>query len=182
MFIEFEAAFDHIDRNALYYKLYPIGISSKCVIILKVLYKRTESGIWNGKEVSEGFETGSGVKQGCLLSPSLIFLNDLISSLNGGGSAAYARARALHHTDDILLLVETPNSLQDMINSLSDHCAAWNLKVNLCKSKVQAVRGGTNKWLYRGEQIEIATSYRYLGVLFSSNLSLNNHIKNKLTD
>lgn len=73
-FVDFRAAFDTINRSALFYKLFNLGISSKFMRALEEIYQQTTAKIYNGQEQSESFEINSGVKQGCNLSPLLFAL------------------------------------------------------------------------------------------------------------
>uniref|UniRef100_T1H9V3 Reverse transcriptase domain-containing protein n=1 Tax=Rhodnius prolixus TaxID=13249 RepID=T1H9V3_RHOPR len=66
-----ESAFDSPDRNHLYCKLYNLGLSTKFINVLQGLYRNTESSVWTVDGVTSSFPTGTGLKQGCLLSPML---------------------------------------------------------------------------------------------------------------
>ena len=72
-FVDFEKAFDSIDRTVLWKLLRHYGLPTKFVTLIKNMYEGfTGHVIFNG-QVSEGFQIGTGVRQGCLLSP-LLFL------------------------------------------------------------------------------------------------------------
>ncbi|XP_055904042.1 uncharacterized protein LOC129939883 [Eupeodes corollae] len=182
------AAFDTIDRRALLYKLYGVGLSRKFGRVLEALYKETHAAVWNGAELSDWFETGSGVKQGCALSPTLfaLFIDDLIDYLPGGVVFAGESIKALLFADDVVMFANSPETLQLMINRVHDYCRLWSLIVNIEKSKVMIFRksGGrtasNEKWKFNGENIEIVNDYKYLGVYFSKNLSMEKHFKEKL--
>ena len=73
-FVDFKSAFDYVSRNALFYKLNQLGLSTKVLNLIKNLYETTKCSVWTGEELSEPFETIGGVKQGCLLSPLLFSL------------------------------------------------------------------------------------------------------------
>lgn len=84
-FVDFKAAFDRVPRNLLWYKLHQKGLLTKMVKCIDQIYQNTKSVVWNGIALSDYFETNSGVKQGCLLSPLLfaLYLDDMNESLNG---------------------------------------------------------------------------------------------------
>lgn len=85
-FVDFRAAFDSIPRKSLIYKLSCMGVSTKFLKLISELYKETESAVWDGQKISEYFQTRSGVKQGCLMSPLLftLYLNDMHDALEHG--------------------------------------------------------------------------------------------------
>lgn len=187
-FVDFKAAFDSVDRNSLFYKLLNQGVSSKFINILRILYRKTESCVWDGERVSEWFETNMGVKQGCLLSPLLfaLFLNDLHDALDGGVNIARWQIKILMYADDVVILSDTPQKLQQMINQLANYCQHWNLSVNLDKSKVMIFGSGgrrarNEKWTFMDTPLEIVKSYLYLGIDLTPKLSLHQHLKKKLT-
>lgn len=144
MFVDFKAAFDTVDRNALFYKLYRMGMSRKFGRVLQKLYADTQAAVWDGEAKSEWFETRSGVRQGCALSPGLfaLFIEDLTECLPGGIDFSGSCVKALMFADDIVLLANSPESLQLMINRLYEYCSMWSLIVNLEKSKIMIFKNG----------------------------------------
>ena len=64
----------YVSRNALFYKLNQLGLSTKVLNLIKNLYETTKCSVCTGEELSEPFETIGEVKQGCLLSPLLFSL------------------------------------------------------------------------------------------------------------
>lgn len=187
-FVDFSSAFDLIPRNSLFYKLSTMGLSSKILRILQAMYECSVSRVWDGNTYSSFFPVDSGVKQGCILSPMLfsLYLNDLHDILPGGLYVANTNIKILLYADDIVILSNTPQGLQEMIDVLCDYCLMWSLKVNLAKSKIVVFRKGPRisrdlNWHFDNQDIEIVNNYKYLGVDLSYNLSFNKHIKNKLS-
>jgi hypothetical protein len=187
-FVDFSSAFDSINRTALWYKLYKIGVSTKFINVIKNLYTETRATVWTRTGISDSFETVSGLKQGCNLSGYLfsIFINDLQDSLEGGLWFKDLNIRVLMYADDIVLLASDPRQLQNMINRLDQYCSQWSLNVNLNKSKIIIFRKGgkyskNDKFFYQGEKIEIVNKYKYLGVTLTPGLSMDNHFAEKLT-
>ena len=186
-FVDFSAAFDRIPRNALLYKLATIGLSSKILNIFKKLYNGTSCQVWDGSSLSESFTVSQGVKQGCLLSPVLfsIYLNDLSDFLPCGVEIAGTVVKVLMYADDIVLLADSPENLQLMINALYDYCSCWSLKLNLDKSKIMVFRKSNRisknlRWYYGLNQVEIVNEYKYLGINLTFNLSFIKHVQSKL--
>lgn len=185
-FVDFKAAFDRVPRTALMYKLSCMGVSTKFLNLLKSLYTGTMSAVWNGSDLSEYFETLSGVKQGCILSPTLfaLFLNDLHDVLGGGLHVDEINLRVLLYADDIVILADNPNTLQAMIENLEKYCLEWNMSINMDKSKILVFRRGgrlgrNEKWFLNGLPVQTVESYVYLGVKFTSKMSFTKHIEER---
>ncbi|XP_039279722.1 uncharacterized protein LOC120350427 isoform X1 [Nilaparvata lugens] len=149
---------------------------------IKGLYRGATAAVWSQKGLSQYFDTHSGLKQGCLLSPILfsLFMDDIDESIDGGISIGGNRIKLLAYVDDIVLLATNSLSLQKMIEQLEDYCTTWNLVVNLGKSKIMVFRNGERpakfkKWWYKGRRIEVVNSYKYLEITLTSSLSLEEH-------
>jgi hypothetical protein len=68
-FIDYEQAFDSVDRRALVKVLSLYGIPDKCITVISAMYENNTAAVKVGNEVSSWFCINSGVKQGCILSP-----------------------------------------------------------------------------------------------------------------
>ena len=185
-FVDYQKAFDSVDREKAWEKFRRLNTSTKLLSMLKVIYCNVLSCVrWNGK-LSEFFSCPVGLKQGCLLSP-------IMFSLLVGDVADYIRLHGLHgfqiipggqeifsllFADDIVLLSSTPHGLQRQINNLKKASSSLGLTVNLNKTKVIVFRKGgflgrREKWSYGNEPLEVVNSYKYLGFLLTTQLSFN---------
>lgn len=187
-FVDLKAAFDRINRKALFYKLFNMGLSNKFVTLLKKLYEKTYNAVWDGESLSNWFETTMGVKQGCILSPLLfaLFLDDLDDFIGGGLRVGEVVIRILLYADDLVLFADEPDTLQNMINRLEKYCRMWSLVINMSKSNIMVMkqgggrRGMKEKWTMDGEQIEVVTKYKYLGIELTPSLNLSEHFKSRV--
>lgn len=182
-FVDFKAAFDKVPRQLLIYKLRTIGLSSKIVNLIENIYGNTRSAVWTGNEVSEYFNTYSGVRQGCLLSPLLftLYLNDLHDDLEGGLMIGELNVRLLLYADDIVLLADDVKTMQNMIAKLENYCDMWDMEVNLAKSEMIVFRKGgrlskEENFMYKGQQVNIVNEYCYLGVTLTPKMSFTKHL------
>lgn len=87
VFIDYQRAFDTINREALWEKLITSGLSCKMVNIVKSIYNRVQScvrDINNPMNMSDFFDLSLGLKQGEPLSPLLfiLFVNDIIANID----------------------------------------------------------------------------------------------------
>lgn len=75
--------------------------------------------------------------------------------------------------DDTLLLSETKEGLQNLLDSLHRYCMKWNVTVNTEKTKVMVFKNGTRvekvDFYYNNIRLDNVKNYTYLGVCLSSN-------------
>ncbi len=69
-FIDYEKAFDSLDRDTLWKLWRHYGIPEKIITIIQNNYQATSCKVLHAGQLSESFEVKTGVRQGCLLSYS----------------------------------------------------------------------------------------------------------------
>ena len=121
------------------------------------------------------FHDNIGVKQGCVLSPTLfkIFISDISKIFNESCSHVKLydeRICCLMFADDALLLSETLEGLQHALGKVNDYCENWLLKINADKTKVmifnKSGRLVKEKFTLGDDLLENVNSYTYLGLEF----------------
>jgi len=140
-FIDFKSAFDTVWRNALMYKLLRCGIGGNILQIIKNMYSEVYYCVKTQKGLSNKFISSVGVKQGCVLSPTLfnIFLSDLPDIFDQTCEPVNIFDKdinCLMFADDIVLLSESPTGLQKSQDYLDTYCKKWNLTININKQKL----------------------------------------------
>ena len=70
-FIDYAIAFDSGDRNKLWKILKEMGIPGHLTCLLRNLYAGQEATVRTGDGMTDWFQIGKGVCQGCILSPCL---------------------------------------------------------------------------------------------------------------
>ena len=95
VFIHFKKAFDRIWHNALWSAMKRFNINLKIIESIQHIYNKAESAVYFYGKIGKWFRTTTGVRQGCLLSPTLfnilleqIMNDDLynhVGSVNIGG-------------------------------------------------------------------------------------------------
>ena len=73
-FIDYTKAFDYVDHNKLWKILKEMGIPDHLICFLRNLYAGQEATVRIGHGTTHWFQTGKGVRQGCILSPCLFKL------------------------------------------------------------------------------------------------------------
>ena len=79
--------------------------------------------------------------------------------------------------DDVLLTSYCVEGLQRQINVLKHFADNFSMTVNMSKTKIIVFRKGgflaaTEVWRYDDEDVDVVNSYKYLGLCFTSKLSL----------
>ena len=197
-FVDYQKAFDTVDRKHLWSKLVTTGVTGKILTVIQNLYYQAKSCVRHNKELSEIFPCNIGVRQGENLSPLLfsIYLNDLNSLLSdrcngtkvGGHEAGldeYLNLFTLLYADDTILLSESEKDLQTALDNLSTYCTQWKLTVNTSKTKeVIFSRGKVRnipKWQFGPDEIETRYEYTYLGTSFNYNGTFNRAMAKQVT-
>ena len=176
-FVDYQKAYDLLDRSCLFHKLAKEGVSSKCVNLFKDLYSKMKLKVVTDKE-RRSFASNVGLLQGETSSPILfsLFVNDLEKSLTGnsiGVDIIDILIKILMFADDMIILSTTVEGLQNGLNNLSDYCKKWGLTVNISKTKIMVFRKGgklsdIEKWFFNGMLLDIVASFNYLGCEISS--------------
>ena len=73
-FINYEEAFDSVDRQTLWKLLRHYGVPVKIVSLIQYIYQDMGCRVVHAGQTSEQFQVKTGVRQGCLLSPFLFLL------------------------------------------------------------------------------------------------------------
>ena len=187
-FIDFKKAFDSVDRPLLYHKMQSqFGIQGQFLSIIKALYQKVSSSVKINNQISDWFDVNCGVKQGCVLSPTLfsMFINDLVDSVRATGRGLKikdANIDILMYADDVVVLAETEGDLQAILNSVSSWCRSWGISINVKKTKILHFRQKRTslsdfKFKLGDQHIEYAHEYKYLGFWFNEFLDLDDSIQ-----
>ena len=78
-FIDYAKAFDSVDHNTLWKILKEMGIPDHLTCLLRNLYAGQEATVRTGHGTTDWFQIGTGVRQGCILSPCLFTYMQSIS-------------------------------------------------------------------------------------------------------
>lgn len=185
-FVDKSAAFDTVNRRKLIRKVQKMFKSSRVTRVIRNLYKGTKAKVWDGENLSDEFETTVGVRQGCNLSGLLfnIYMNELPDKLRGGIKLkGGVIVKCLIYADDVVLVAESKDALQMMINRLVEYCEDNDLVINEEKTKVvvfgQIGRPPKEDWYIRRKKIEKVKEIKFLGVLFQTSGSLKGHMKER---
>ena len=179
--VNFLKGFDTVKRNVLWNVLLQLGIGSNMFNTPRAMYSSVLSCVRYNPRNTDYFNCMQEFKQGCLLSPVLFsFLTNEVASeilLRGKhGTQLLPREIELFvfmFAGDIALLSSTSVGLQNQLNVFYEVANRLSLLVNLEKTKIVVFRNGgylarAERWYYGSELVSVASSYKYLGLKFTT--------------
>ena len=180
------------------------SINGNVIRVIYNIYDQAKSCIKKENKLSQFFNCNVGVRQGENLSPLLfaIYLNDFeyfVSRKYNGLSFISAeidrilsdedleffiRFYVLLYADDTVVMAETPSQLQSALDSVSEYCDLWNLKVNIDKTEIVIFSKGKvrNYPVFKlcSKPVKVVEEYTYLGTVFNFNGRFTKAIKKQV--
>ena len=206
-FIDLTKAFDLVSRSGLFSLLQKIGCPPHLLAVIKSFHSNMHSTVCYNGATSKAFPVNSGVKQGCVLAPTLfgIFFSMLlqyafkdcsegvyIHTRSDGKLFNMARLRAktkvtkvlireMLFADDAALTSHTEDGLQQLVTCLSHACKEFGLTISLKKTNVMAQGTETPPRIaIDGYTLEVVENFTYLGSSISSSLSIDSEINSRI--
>lgn len=172
-YVDLRKAFDSVNRDALWRILSLRGVSPELVNLISELYSGTVSAVKCGGTISDFFPVNSGVRQGCVLAPTLFnacmdWVLGRVSESSGCGAAfGDVRISDLDFADDAVIFAETLGVLTEALETLSDEAEPLGLSVSWVKTKIQAfndILGDAVESIpVNGIDVELTERFTYLG-------------------
>ena len=148
---------------------YNIGVN--LVRVIEHLYDKATSTVLINGTFEEWFRATTGVRQSCLLSPTLfnIFLErimtdaleDHVGTISTGGRTI----KNLRFADDIDGLTGNEQELADLVSRLDNISASYGMEISAEKTKLMT--NNTNsinkKITVNGQRLETVSKFKYLG-------------------
>lgn len=209
-FVDLEKAFDSVPREALWLVLAKLGCTDKFVRIVRLLHDDMRCCVRAQSEDSEFFSVSCGVKQGCVLAPTLfamyfaVVVRDALQTLSegvriryrsdGGGIFNIARLKArtkvsyttiieIVYADDLCFVAESPMGLQRLITALAESSHKFGLKISVKKTEVMAfdtLNRGPFQMRLGDDQLKQVDHFKYLGSTITSKCLLDSEINRRI--
>ena len=140
-----------------------MGTPDQLTRLSRNLYADQEATVRTGHGTTDWFQTGKGVRQGCILSPCLFNLYAEYTMRNVGLNEAQAGIKTsrriinkLRYADDTTLMAKSEQELKSLLMKVKKESEKVGLKFNIQKTKIMASSPITS-WQIDGEAIENVT-------------------------
>ena len=145
-FIDYEKAFDSVDRNTLWKLLRHYGIPVKVTNVIRNSYTGMTCRVINGGQLTRSFQVKTGVRQGGILSPFLFLMvidwimkTTTAQRRNGIQWTLTTHLEDLDFADDLAALSHTLQQMQEKTSVLSDTSSQVGLIIHKEKTKILKV-------------------------------------------
>ena len=127
IFVDFSKAFDSVSHICLWYKLLKAGVHGRIINTLRSMYAKLQAAVVTPEGVAQFFNTLTGVRQGCQISPFLFnfYLNEFVDYCKEQGGQGVYMSEVF------------PN---DMMLMYADDMVIWGYTEQEFKQKLQIIR------------------------------------------
>ena len=156
---------DCVDHNKLWEILKEMGIPDHLTCLLRNLYVDQEGRVRTGHGITDWFEIGKEVQEGCISSPYLfnfytayIMRNARLDESQAGDKTAGRNINNLIYADDTTLMAESEEELKSLLMKVKVESEKVGLKLNIHKTKIMA-SGSITSWQIDGGKVETVTDF-----------------------
>ena len=177
VFIDFNArkAFDRVWHQALWATMRKYNINANIMRVIENLYDKAQSAVLFNGSTGEWFRTTVGVRQGCLLSPTLfnIFLERImcedLDDHEGSVSIGGRLITNFRFADDIVVNAEEGEA-DVLIDRLDRTTTRYKMEIGPDKTKVMTSNpnGFQREIKIKGQRLEEVENFKYLGAIISN--------------
>lgn len=191
-FVDLEKAFDNIKREDIWRTLHKRGVKHDLIIAVQSLYKETKNYVRTRHETSKMFETSSGVRQGCILSPLLftVVLDDAIKEAKkevkqyfvGHWNLDQIKISEITYADDMVLVGKDEETLTQNVKIYNEKLESINMRININKTKTMIIGNHNEKHtISLGDaQLEQVGKFKYLGTQVTKDGRLEEDISERI--
>ena len=206
VFIDLTKAFDYVSRSGLFYVLQRLGCPPTLLAILQGFHDGMQATVQFNGSRSEAFGVACGVKQGCVLAPTLFAIyfsallrrafpdpsGVLLHSRFDGNFFSLARLKArsrtkrvlvreLLYADDAAFVASSEQELQEMVDRFATACKEFGLTISLKKTMVMAQGAPAPPNItISGTPLAVVDQFSYLGSTMTDTNSLDMELNTRI--
>lgn len=211
VFVDFTKAFDTVGRRGLWQLLRKYGCPEKFTRMIESLHTGMMAKVKEAGETSESFPVSNGVKQGCVLAPTLfsIFLSAMleeafadfeegvyiqsrqdadlfnVAHFKAKTKSTQILVRELLFADDSALVAHTPEQMQHVIDAFSSASKKFGLQINIRKTEVLFQPGTDHQEeeeiLVDGTALKQVDDFTYLGSTISKDGRIDSELVKRMS-
>lgn len=172
-FIDFSKAFDNVRHDKLIQILKTSNIDEKDIRVITNLYWEQRATVkLDNANVSEEMKICRGVRQGCVLSPTLfnLYSEGIFREALEGQQGIKINGQPINnirYADDTAIIASSLTDLQQLVERVKEHSERYGLNLNISKTKYMLVtkRIGVQGYLtVNGERVQQVHTFSYLGI------------------
>ena len=155
-----------------------MGIPDHLTCLLRNLYAGQEATVRTGHGITDRFQIGKEVHQGCILSPCLFNFYAEYIMRNSGLDETQARIKTagrninhLRYADNTTLMAESEEELKSLLMKVKQENEKVGLKLNIQKTEIMA-----NRW----ETVETVADFIFWGSKITADGDCSHEIKRRL--
>ncbi|CAH2240333.1 jg25875 [Pararge aegeria aegeria] len=142
-FVDYEKALGSVETWAVLRSLQRCRIDYRYIEVLKCLYKNATMSVRIQDQTTKPIQLQRGVRQGDVISPKLFTaaLEDVFKLLDWNGLGSNINGEyitQLRFADDVVIMAETLEDLNAMLNDLSRVSQQVGLRMNMSKTKIMS--------------------------------------------
>ena len=176
VFIDFKKAFDRVWHEALWIIMRKYNISASIIRAIENMYDKAQSAILFSGSTGEWFRSTVGVRQGCLLSPTLfnIFLDRILyEALDDHEGSVSIGGRLITNflfVGDIVVTAEEEEEAGVLVDRLDTTTTRYKMEIGPDKTKVMTnnPNGFQREIKIKGQGLEEVENFKYLGAIISN--------------
>ena len=139
-FLDYEKAFDKVRHTDMIEILQRLNLDGKDIRIITNLYWNQLAAVNIDNKLTSWVEIKRGVRQGCVLSPDLfaIYGEIILRSIEDmdGIKIGGVNINNIRYADDTVIIADTAEKLQNLIDRVNRESEAMGLKINVRKTEV----------------------------------------------
>ena len=138
-FIDYEQAFDSVNHAKFIQCLQNIGISGKDIKLIVNLYWGQKAFVRTNFGLSQEINIIRGVRQGCVLSPSLfnLYTDNIFKAIED--MAGGMNINNLRYADDTVLIADKEEDLHNLLDEVDKQGREFGMRMNVKKTKAMII-------------------------------------------